>query len=372
MRAARTLSVYTVREVLQYTLIGLAAITILLVTRNLVRMLDRLIGAGFALSDLLDVFQLLGVSLAIYTLPISFLFGVLLAFGRMTGDVEITAMRACGISLAQITLPVAVVGLCISLATVKLTTELEPAARRDMAATAARMLMRGAAIEPGRFTRIGDRLVCVDERDADGVLHGVVVSDRSDLEHPLMIFAPTGQISLDESSGKLTLRLRDGAVHVEPSSDDDTRYQRVSFDTFDYEIDVAGYLMPRKNPRAREMSIEQLREVAARVERGDVEGLREDVPITYAVHLYRRYAAPLAPLLFALVGAPLGMRRRRGARSWGVLLCALVAFGYYMLQSFCELLAEGAWLSPGIAAWVPNLAFLALAVGLLSAVRHGR
>jgi lipopolysaccharide export LptBFGC system permease protein LptF len=90
------------------------------------------------------------------------------------------------------------------------------------------------------------------------------------------------------------------------------------------------------------------------------------------VYLYRRYAAPLAPLLFALVGAPLGMRRRRGARSWGVLLCALVAFGYYMLQSFCELLAEGAWLSPGIAAWVPNLAFLALAVGLLSAVRHGR
>lgn len=115
MRAARTLSIYTVREVLQYTLIGLAAITIVLVARNLVQMLDRLIGVGLVLSDFLAVFQLLGTILAVYTLRISFLFGALLAFGRMTGDAEITAMRSCGISLTQLTIPIAIVGMLISI-----------------------------------------------------------------------------------------------------------------------------------------------------------------------------------------------------------------------------------------------------------------
>ncbi|HEY5656519.1 MAG TPA: LptF/LptG family permease [Myxococcota bacterium] len=372
MRAARTLSIYTVREVLQYTLIGVAAITILLVTRNLVQMLDRLLGAGFALSDFLAVFRLLGISLAIYTLPISFLFGVLLAFSRMTGDVEITAMRACGISLAQLTIPIAIVGLSISVATGKLATEVQPAARRDMTATVAKMLMRGAAIEPGRFTRIGERLLYVDERGTDGDLHGIVISDRSNLTRPLIIFAESGEMSLDEYSGALKLRLRNGDIHVEPPEDAEALYQRISFATFDYEIDVAGFLAPRKDPRAREMSLDELRETIARIERGDLEGLREDIPTTYAVHLHRRFAAPLAPLLFALVGVPLGMRRQRGARSWGALLCALVAFGYYMLQSFCEFMAEQAWLPVVAAAWVPNLVFAGLAAWLLSRARYGR
>ena len=60
MRVPRTLSLYILRGVIQYTLIGLTAITVVLVTRNLVRMLDWLIGAGFVLSDLAAVLQLLG------------------------------------------------------------------------------------------------------------------------------------------------------------------------------------------------------------------------------------------------------------------------------------------------------------------------
>ncbi|HEY5656760.1 MAG TPA: hypothetical protein VIY27_03135 [Myxococcota bacterium] len=51
MRAARTLSVYVTREVIPYTLAGLAGITMILVTRNPVRVLDEWIGAGIAFTS---------------------------------------------------------------------------------------------------------------------------------------------------------------------------------------------------------------------------------------------------------------------------------------------------------------------------------
>jgi lipopolysaccharide export system permease protein len=369
MRVPRTLWFYILRGVLQYTLIGLAAITMVLVTRNMVRMLDWLIGAGFLLSDLAAVLQLLGTMLAAYTLPISFLFGVLLAFGRMAGDVEILAMRACGVGLRQIALPVVIAGALISLFTWKLTLEIEPAARRAMTAAAATMLMRGAVVEPGNFTNIGSRLLYVDERDPEGGLSGVVISDDSNVGYPIMIFAESGEISLNERAGMLTFRLENGDIHMRPPEDPDGLYQRIAFSVFDYDIDVTGVLAPTGKPRAREMNHEELLATIARIEAGDLSDLSESDPITYSLHLHRRFAAPLAPLLFGLVGVPIGMRRKRGARSWGALLCAGVAFSYYMLQSFCEFVAIRGWLPPGPATWIPNLVFAALAIWLLRRAR---
>jgi lipopolysaccharide export LptBFGC system permease protein LptF len=117
--------------------------------------------------------------------------------------------------------------------------------------------------------------------------------------------------------------------------------------------------------------MDELREVVARVEAGGpTYGLRESEPKAYILHLHRRYAAPLSSTLFALVGVPLGMRRTRGARSFGVLLSAGVAFLYYAIQSLAEYLALSDWLAPAVAPWVPNLVFVALAALLLMRARH--
>ena len=370
MRAARTLSLYVTREVIQYTLLGLVAITMILVTRNLVRVLDKLIGAGFFFSDLLTLLRLFGAELLVYTLPISFLFGVLLAIGRMAADVEITAMRACGVGIAAITLPPLTLGLLLSAFSGYLTLEATPAAHREMRAAVSRMLLRGAAIEPGRFSSVGDRLLYVEEREGDNQLMGIVISDRTDIERPLMIFARSGEMTLDEEGGELRLRLEDGDIHVDPSSNPDALYQRLSFATFEYAIDITGHLTPSGKRRAREMSTPDLREVVARIESGDLSNLRERDPTTYAIRLHRRMAAPLAPALFALVGVPLGMRRTRGARSWGALLCAGVAFSYYATQTLCEFLSSQGWLPISVASWIPNAIFAGLAAWLLSRARY--
>jgi lipopolysaccharide export system permease protein len=370
MRWPRTLSWYVTREVVSYTLLGLAAITTVMVARSLVRVLDELIGAGFVLDDLLRVVSLLGTMLAIYALPVSFLFGVLLAMGRMAADVEITAMRACGIGIRGMLLPIAALGAALSLITLALCLEVEPAARRDMASAVRRMLVRGAAVEAGRFNTVGDRTLYADAREGAHGLRGILISDRTDPKRPFLVFAESGEMRLDEERAELTLLLERGDVHIDLRSGEDDRYQRVGFERFEYKIDVGQMIHPTLPIRAREMSLAELRATVARIAAGaQTEPLREP-PATYAIELERRYALPAAPALFALVGVPLGMRRKRGARSYGVLLCAVLAFGYYALQSFCELLATEKGLPPRLAAWLPNLVFAALGAVLLVRARR--
>jgi lipopolysaccharide export system permease protein len=261
-------------------------------------------------------------------------------------------------------------GLLLSAFSGYLAFEATPAAHREMRTAVARMLLRGAAIEPGRFSNIGDRLLYVEEREDDNRLLGIVISDRSDAERPLMIFARAGEMTLDEEGGELKLQLEDGDIHIDPSRDPDALYQRISFATFEYAIDITGRLTPSKRRRAREMSTPELRNVVARIESGDLRNLREKNPTTYAIRLHRRMSAPMAPTLFALVGVPLGMRRTRGARSWGALLCAGIAFTYYATQSLCEFFSSQGWLPISIAAWVPNAIFAGLAAWMLSRARY--
>jgi lipopolysaccharide export system permease protein len=368
MRWPRTLSLYVTREVVQYASLGLAAITLVMLTRSLVRVLDQLIGAGFQIDDLLTVASLLGAMLTIYALPVSFLFGVLLAIGRMASDVEITAMRACGIGMRALLLPIGILGLCLSVLTLKLTVDVEPAARRAMATAVQRMLVRGASVEAGRFKAVAKRMFFVDEREAEGRLRGIVISDRTDPERPFLVFAESGELRLDESRAEMVLMLERGDVHLEPRGDADDRYQRVGFERFEYRINI-GEAMGTGLPRPREMTREQLRAVVARIEAGEEPGPLRDPPVEYATNLHRRYALPAAPALFALVGVPLGIRRKRGARSYGVILCAVLAFGYYALHSFCELLATERGFPVEIAVWLPNVAYAVLGIVL---VLHAR
>jgi LPS export ABC transporter permease LptF len=370
MRAPRRLWRYIAWEVLQYTLLGLTAITTVLVTNNLMRHLGDLAAVGFSYRDLLTVLRMLSTMLAIYALPISLLFGVLLGVGRLAADVEITAMRACGVSVAGIAVPIVGIAVLASALISPLHLEVEPAARREFAVTFAKILLRGAAVEPGRFSHMAGRLLYVDERDTAGHLVGVVIADRSDPKRPFMIFAESGQLELDEANAALTLRLSNGNIHIDDPEADDDRYQRIGFESFDYEIDMSEWIQPGTDLRAREMTMQELRAKSARVASGDPGPYREKEPIAYALHLQRRLAAPATPVVFTLSGIALGMRRRRGARAWGVFLCALLAFSHYALQMFCETLAVQGWFEPVVAAWIPNALFGTLGVVLLSRVRR--
>ena len=73
------------------------------------------------------------------------------------------------------------------------------------------------------------------------------------------------------------------------------------------------------------------------------------------VRLEQKYALPFICVVFALVGASLGMRPQRTGAAIGFGLSVLIIFGYYLLLFICGALGQVEFLSPLAAAWMPNL-----------------
>ncbi len=73
------------------------------------------------------------------------------------------------------------------------------------------------------------------------------------------------------------------------------------------------------------------------------------------VEMYNRFALPLASLVCAIVGAPLGMQKQRGSSSIGFGISVVVIFIYYSIMTLGNALGNGGKIPPYIAAFLPDI-----------------
>jgi lipopolysaccharide export LptBFGC system permease protein LptF len=368
---SRTLTCVLLREVLAYSVVGGGAITLLFLAGNVPRHLPSLLVIGFDGAELLGLFGTLAGVVGTYVAPIAFLFGVLITLGRMTADREVLGMQVCGLGLPALLVPVLGMALAIALLTAALAHHVEWRARREMRALTKSLTTRGTTPEPGQFLRLGERVIYARDRGVEGHLRGVMISDQTDPARPLLILAEQGSFGYDEASGEFRFELERGEVHVEPPRGGGDEYQRVSFARLHYAFDASAFFaVPDFTLRPYDMPGAELRAILAAAAAGaSLEGRAQSQPVHYELELQRRWALPLASLPFALVGVPLGIRVRRGARSWGALLCTALALLYYLISSFGRQLALDGALAPAAAMWAPNAIFTLLAAGLLLRTR---
>lgn len=372
MPQSRTLFGYVLREVTLYTALGFVAFAAILIAQNLLRRLEDLVAVGFVARDAWTVVACLFPMLSAYAVPVAFLFGVLVAVGRLASDSEIKAMRACGLGQAALLTPVLALALLVSVGTAVLIVQVEPAARLRLRAVLKDVASRGAILEPGTFRNLAGRVIYVQERDTENRLTGVFVADRSDPQRPFVIVAESGRFRFDPERVEIVLELEQGDLHLDPRGDDEERHRRIAFERFHYAIDATTLLDEARTPRPNEMTFGELRTVLAQTEADTLppEARRRD-PNHYRVQIHRRLALPFAPLVFALLAVPLAQRRTRGARSWGTMLCVLLVVAYYALLSLGISLGQTGTLPAAATLWIPNLTFAAVAVPLLLRTRRG-
>ena len=371
MRIPLTVSAYLVRQTLGWGALGLVAITVVFLSQNLVRMLDKLLLIGASASGVATIVECIAVTMLTYTVPMAFLFGVLVTIGRMAADAEILALRACGFGLREILLPVFCLAVASSALTAWLLLDVEHRARREMRTTVIAMTTQASMIEPGEFKRVGERIVYVQGRDGEGRLESILISDRTQPQRPFMIFAESGVFGWDGERGEARFRLHNGDIHLEPVEAGSTEYHRISFQDFVYSFPVKNLLeLESARLRPKDLTTAELRATLARLEAGEIVPRVSRDPREYRVQIHRRYALSFAPMLFALIGVPLAMRLRRGGRSWGVLLCAGLVGIYYGVLTFSQSLALEGAIPAGIALWIPNALCAAAAAILLARARR--
>jgi LPS export ABC transporter permease LptF len=368
MRISRTLSLYVMRESLFYCALAFFVLTLVLLTQNLLRRLDELFLIGLTLQDLRVVVECILPMAISYSIPLAFLVGVLLSVRRFGADGELTGLGSAGIGPLSFLIPYLVLGLIASGVSAWLLTSVEHESRRNLVRLFKTAAARGAILEPGKFREIGKRVVFVEDRDRDGELTGVMILDQSQEDRPFRIFADRGHFQFSESTAQIELELRDGELHFAPIEGKPTRYERIHFEKFSYQLDVGHILGGDFGPvRPKQMDLADLRHVLARAKAGDpLLELDQRDPLEYELEIHRRRTLPFAPLLFAGVAVPIALASENRGRSIGLLLVLSVAFGYYALAAAVETLAQQAWLGAGVASWIPNLVFAA--AGLLLAL----
>ena len=111
----RILRRYILRELLTPFLISLVFFTFVFFVGNLFKLADLLVNKGVSPWDLLKVLVLLMPSLLGYIIPTSALTAILLVFGGFAQNNEITAIKASGVNLFSIMVPVLLVSFLLSL-----------------------------------------------------------------------------------------------------------------------------------------------------------------------------------------------------------------------------------------------------------------
>src|SRR5512136_938346 len=110
----RILRDYILKEFFHSFTLSLVVFTFVLLVGNIIKLADLVINKGVDIFSVLKLFLYLVPWLLSFTLPVAALTAVILSFGRFSSEGELVAMRASGISLARISVPVIMLGVIFS------------------------------------------------------------------------------------------------------------------------------------------------------------------------------------------------------------------------------------------------------------------
>ncbi|HUF89886.1 MAG TPA: LptF/LptG family permease [Gemmatimonadota bacterium] len=85
----------------------------------------------------------------------------------------------------------------------------------------------------------------------------------------------------------------------------------------------------------------------------------------FLVEYHKKYAIPVACFVFVLIGAPVGVRARRGGLGFAMGMSTLVFVFYYLALTGGENLSDRRLLPPWLGMWISNLVFFAFGLWLL-------
>ena len=361
---------YMIKEVGPPFALAVGVLTFFLVIDRVYQLTDLVITKSVPFHMVLGllIFMLPGV-LAL-TVPMALLVAVLLAGGRLAGDLEIASLKASGVSPLRIFAPFVGLAVVVSAAVAVLTLLLAPAASGAFQNQLFRILQTKATtgIKERTFSASFNQMVMyVDDISASQVgLRGLLVSDERDPKLSRIIVAREGRLFSDAKTRRVTMRFIDGTIS-ETDAGDARRFRLTGFTLYDLNLplDNPQRAAERIEKPEKEMSLRALRESIADLKR------QGQIVTPLQVELHKRFSLPVAALVFVLVSFPLGIRTHRGGRTLALASSLAIVVAYYVMHTFLENMALRGSLPVGVAMWLPNAIFGMAGLVLLQAVTDG-
>lgn len=342
---------------------GVGMFTVLIVAGTyLFRITDYFV-QGVAFGTIMELTAMLMPGVMVKTFAMALLLAGLLAFGRLSSDSEIIALRAAGTTIQRMIAPVAIFSLAIALLSFWMNETLVPAAATRTIAIQKEIAqnLRSSAAQPlaqAQFEK-GRLVAKIDAADFDlmtRTLRDVTITSYDERGKPNFVMLANELRYEDEKNWKIVGGGRLLAV-------DGTVTANLNGDVWPPEVPVVT-INPRDllSPTLKNMDAFTIRQFIEQIERAKQSPHVSKGQIANLEYgLWNKFALPLVALVYGLLGAPLGIRNVRTGAATGFAVSIAIIFAYITIANLMNVYAMGG-LIPAYAA-----SFTPLAIGLACA-----
>ena len=320
------------------------------------KLADLLINKGVDLLDLLKILLFLIPGLLSYIVPTSTLAAIVLVFGGFTQNNEITAMKASGINIFSVMLPVLLTSFLISLGLLFLNDQVESEARFAYRRAAKELLLKRplAYLEAGKFIKDFQDYIILAQRIEGNQLREITIYQPQEKgKATRTIIAESGEIISSPGEKTLVIKLYNGTSD-EPNPEDPSIFYKLNFKTFEMPPIYLGKEDPRNkiDKKVKELRLDEIiYELRHDPEvRDDPDNRRE-----YLAAFHRKISFSFAPFVFSLIGLPLAVIARRGEATVSFALSMGVVTVYYILFVWGKAMTLERNFDPFLAMWFPNV-----------------
>lgn len=346
----RILDRYILKELLGPFIFGICSFSSVFIgTSTIFRIAQYVTKYGASLSSVTKLFIYSLPSIISLTFPMSMLLASLLAFGRMSSSSEITAMKSGGLSFYRLAAPVFAVAFAVSIFAVAFNELVVPAANAAYYNTVY------YEIEKNTKPKAQEHIVIKDVKE--GVLERLTYARVFDEATSSM-----KAVTIQEFDGDKLTRVENaekalwdngrwimynGVIHdLTPEGKID---RTLRFEQQLMPIDKKPEGISREQKKPEEMTITELKQ-HIKVLKGEFVNTN-----IYEVELHQRLTIPMASLVFAMIGTPLGLSPHRSSSSIGLGISIIIIFIYYIIMAVATALGQGGALAPALAVWIPNI-----------------
>lgn len=355
----RVLGRYVFKEIATPFVLGTFILSFVALMPQVLKLAEQVLAFGVDLYGFLLLITYLLPPVLLFVVPAAFLLAVLVAFGRLSADSEIIAIRAGGVSLWQLLPPVLMLGLLASVVTAAMSSFGEPWGRSSVTSFIFKLGETKAAGLVRERTFNDDFFGLVVYADAvspkESKLSNVFLADQRNPKQRFAVHAREGLVIADPETRSIVLRLLDGTVdHLGVAGAPVTR---VTFDRMDYNVLPDTTKPQGKDPY--EMFPGELYSYLSA--KGEKAKGREWMAF------HKKFAYPVSALLMGILGMALGISDPRHGKGRGYLYGLAAMILYYLLVRFGDSFGEQKIIAPVLAAWLPNVVFFAIGMWLFTA-----
>jgi len=345
----RIIRSYILRECIIPFFMALVVLTCVFLLGNLIQLTNMVINKGVNITTVGKAFLLMIPVFLGYTIPIACLISVILAFSRFSADNEIIALRASGIHLGSLLVPLIILGLIASLSLVVLNERIIPYAHHEQRRVLKNLGSENptALLEAGMFIHAFENQIIFIHKIEGNEMSNITIYQPQPDGPTRTIIARRGEFTPVPGGNQIKLKLMEGTSD-EPNLENPESFYKLNFKDYFMTLDLSKDNKEiEKKPQS--MTLKELTEETAKLER----------LLVNTVHLrteyFRKITWSFSPLIFILIAFPLAVITNRREKSANVVIAILCFAFYYLISLGCEALSKKGLVPPMLIMWAPNM-----------------